>query len=188
MVTMPPPQISLPASASAQRVQFAAAYSVLEQAVSEQAFPGAAFGVLSRGQVLALDGVGGFTYDQPSTPVTASTVFDLASLTKVIATTSMAMLLWQSEANSTWNNRWQSSCRALPGRTRPAALRLPGDTLHVAGACLRPAPGYPRLFAQDWGPRNSLEASLQLAAYSRARQPAGCSDPGFILLGGALET
>src|SRR3984957_16721626 len=72
MVTMPPPQISLPAPASAQRHQFAAAYSVLEQAVSDQAFPGAAFGVLFRGQVLALDAVGGFTYDQPVTPVTPS--------------------------------------------------------------------------------------------------------------------
>jgi CubicO group peptidase (beta-lactamase class C family) len=97
---MPPPQLSLPASASAQRVQFAAAYSVLEQAVLEQAFPGAAFGVLSQGQVLALDGVGGFTYEQPSTPVTASTVFDLASITKVIATTSTAMLLHQDGALS----------------------------------------------------------------------------------------
>ena len=46
--------------------------------------------------MLALDGVGGFTYDQPAEPVTASTVYDLASVTKVIATTSMAMLLYQS--------------------------------------------------------------------------------------------
>ena len=95
---MLPPQLSLPASASAQRLQFAAAYSVLEQAVSEQAFPGAAFGVLVQGQVLALDAVGGFTYEPPTTPVTASTVYDLASITKVIATTSMAMLLYQNGA------------------------------------------------------------------------------------------
>ena len=92
---MPPPQVTVPSSASAQRHRFAAAYSILEQAVSQQAFPGAAFGVLLRGEVLALDGIGGFTYDQPTEAVNASTVYDLASVTKVIATTSMAMLLYQ---------------------------------------------------------------------------------------------
>jgi CubicO group peptidase (beta-lactamase class C family) len=92
---MPPPQVTIPSSACAQRHQFAAAYSVLEQGVSQQAFPGASFGVLVQGEVLALDGVGGFTYGQSLEAVNASTVYDLASVTKVIATTSMAMLLYQ---------------------------------------------------------------------------------------------
>src|SRR5271165_1751137 len=95
VVTMAPPQVTIPGSASAQHLQFAGAYSILERAMAEQAFPGAAFGVFGEGRVLALDGVGGFTYDQPAVRVTASTVFDLASLTKVIATTAMAMLLYQ---------------------------------------------------------------------------------------------
>jgi hypothetical protein len=43
-----PPHLTVPASASSQRQQFAAAYSVLEQAISEQAFPGAAFSVFAR--------------------------------------------------------------------------------------------------------------------------------------------
>ena len=69
--------------------------------------------MLVQGQVIALDAVGGFTYDQPTTPVTASTVYDLASITKVIATTSMAMLLHQ-EGRSSWINRWRSCFLALP--------------------------------------------------------------------------
>src|SRR6202021_488091 len=48
---IPPPQPPLPAAALAQRRQFAAAYSVLERAVADQAFPGAAFGVLAEGKV-----------------------------------------------------------------------------------------------------------------------------------------
>jgi hypothetical protein len=71
---MPPPQVTVPSSASAQRQRFAAAYSVLEQGISQQAFPGAAFGVLLGGKVLALDGIGGFTYGQPIEAVNASTV------------------------------------------------------------------------------------------------------------------
>jgi len=92
---MPPPQVTVPSSASAQRQRFAAAYSVLEQGVSQQAFPGAVFGVLVGGEVQALDGIGGLTYGQSIAAVNASTVYDLASVTKVIATTSMAMLLYQ---------------------------------------------------------------------------------------------
>ena len=49
---MAPPQVTVPSSACAQRHRFAAAYSILEQAISSQAFPGAAFGVLLRGEVL----------------------------------------------------------------------------------------------------------------------------------------
>lgn len=45
------------------------------------------------GDVVALQGFGAFTYERAATAVTAETIFDLASLTKVIATTSMAMLL-----------------------------------------------------------------------------------------------
>ncbi len=47
---MAPPQVIIPSSASAQRQRFAAAYSILEQEISQQAFPGAAFGVLVRGR------------------------------------------------------------------------------------------------------------------------------------------
>ncbi len=116
------PHLTAPASASMQRHQFAAAYSVLEQAVSEQAFPGAAFSVLARNQVLALDSVGGFTYDRPTEAVTASTVYDLASLTKVIATTSMAMLLYQrGELRST--SPWFSFFPLLP-RAKPPGVHV----------------------------------------------------------------
>ena len=90
---MVPPQLSVPETARAQRLQFAQAYSILERAISEHDFPGAAFGVFAEGKVLALDGVGRFTYDQAADAVTASTVYDLASVTKVVATTAMAMLL-----------------------------------------------------------------------------------------------
>ena len=94
---MHPPPTDVPASVLAstlnQRKRFAAAYSVLDRAIADRAFPGAAFGVLLDGKILALDGVGRFTYDPESPVVTPMTVFDLASVTKVMATTGAAMLL-----------------------------------------------------------------------------------------------
>src|SRR5271156_5089485 len=160
VVTMPPPQLSLPASASAQRHQFAAAYSVLEQAVLDQAFPGAAFGVLSQGQVLALDGVGGFTYDQATTPVTASTIYDLASITKVIATTSMAMLLQQNGALSLD----QSLAQLLPGfgLGEPSGSARRAVTLRMLLAHASGLPGYVRFFEGPGGREELLEACLKL--------------------------
>src|SRR5579862_2031937 len=71
----------------------AAARSVLEPAIAARAFPGAAFGVLCRGEILAVDAVGRFTYEPNSPAVQPDTVFDLASVSKVVATTAAAMVL-----------------------------------------------------------------------------------------------
>jgi CubicO group peptidase (beta-lactamase class C family) len=49
---------------------------------------------LLNGEILALDGVGRFTYDPIRRAVTPMTVYDLASVTKVVATTAAAMLLY----------------------------------------------------------------------------------------------
>ncbi|WP_158748402.1 serine hydrolase, partial [Acidobacterium sp. S8] len=86
--------MTLQLSNANQRDRFAAAHAILKQAVVDHAFPGAAYGVLMQGQVLALDAVGHFTYENDSPAVATETLFDLASVTKVFATTSAAMLLF----------------------------------------------------------------------------------------------
>src|ERR1700740_1484615 len=86
--------MSLPFANSDQSRRFAAAQAVLEKAVRDRAFPGAAYGVLLNGEVVALNAVGRFTYEENSPQVTPETVFDLASVTKVMATASFAMLLY----------------------------------------------------------------------------------------------
>jgi hypothetical protein len=77
-----PPPGDLPASVVdstlLQRDHFAAAYSVLRRGIEERAFPGAAFGVYFHGQVVALDGVGHFTYE-PDSPTAAPTTISPAS-------------------------------------------------------------------------------------------------------------
>src|ERR1700726_2438893 len=74
--------------------QFAAAERVLNEAVADRAFPGAAYGVLADGATMT-GAVGQFTYENESRIVLPDTVFDLASVTKVVATTAMAMLLFE---------------------------------------------------------------------------------------------
>jgi len=179
------PHLTVPASASTQRHQFAAAYSVLERAVSEQAFPGAAFSVLARNQVLALDSVGGFTYDRPTEAVTASTVYDLASLTKVIATTSMAMLLYQRGELALD----QSLVQLLPAFAQSEAAGGPRHqvTVRMLLAHASGLPGYARLFAGAEDSKALLDACLRLPLEALPGSRAEYSDPGFILLGRALE-
>jgi serine-type D-Ala-D-Ala carboxypeptidase len=185
VVTLPPPHVTIPSSASGQRQQFAEAYSVLEQALTERAFPGAAFGVWAQDQMLALDGIGRFTYDPDATPVIASTIFDLASVTKVIATTSMAMLLHQ-------NGRLdldQPLAEILPAfaEGEPAASPRHQVTLRMLLAHASGLPGYVRLFEQSKGREELLQACLRLPLEAVPGSRTEYSDPGFILLGEALE-
>jgi CubicO group peptidase (beta-lactamase class C family) len=176
------PQIIVPSSASVQRQRFAAAYSVLEQGISQQAFPGACFGVLVRGEVLALDGIGGFTYGQPIEAVHASTVYDLASVTKVVATTSMAMLLYQKGQLSLD----QPLVQIFPAFSQGEGARHQ-VTLRMLLAHSSGLPGYARLFEVAGDREALLRACLHLPLEAAPGSRAEYSDPGFILLGRALE-
>jgi CubicO group peptidase (beta-lactamase class C family) len=74
---------------------FPRAFALLKQAVQERVFPGASLAAVYRGELVAWRGAGRFTYAPDSPPVTPTTVFDLASLTKAVATTAMAMILYE---------------------------------------------------------------------------------------------
>ena len=63
--------------------------ALLEQGVANHAFPGAAYAVMTR-DVEYRGYVGSFTYEDP-TPICKDSLFDLASLTKVLATTTSAL-------------------------------------------------------------------------------------------------
>ena len=74
-----------------------------QEAIAARAFPGCAFGVLAGGEAAAAqDALGQFTYEDDAPAVTPETVFDVASLTKVVATTAAAMLLAPARDSSTW--------------------------------------------------------------------------------------
>lgn len=66
---------------------------VLEDFLEQEAFPGGVLAVGYKGRLAYLKPFGRLSYDADSPAVTADTIYDLASLTKVIATTTMAMIL-----------------------------------------------------------------------------------------------
>src|ERR1700733_12012289 len=78
-----------------QEEQFASAITILRDAIAQYAFPATAIAVTQRDRLIALKTFGHFTHEPNSPPVRPNTLFDLASLTKVVATTTMAMILYE---------------------------------------------------------------------------------------------
>ncbi len=165
--------------------QFGAAYHVLEEAIAARAFPGVAFGVLAGGEVALQGALGRFTYEEGSLAVTAETVHDVASLTKVMATTAAAILLVQRgqlELDTPLDE-------LLPGFV---AGRAPEDaarrvTIKHLLAHSSGLPGYVDLFRSAPTPAALFRACLRLPLAAEPGTRAEYSDPGFILLGKALE-
>jgi CubicO group peptidase (beta-lactamase class C family) len=156
--------------------------TVLSAAVERRAFPGAAFAVLRSGGTVLQGAVGRSDYEQSSENVTLSTVFDLASVTKVAATTAMAMLLFEQ------------------GRLdlrEPVIARLPqfrtedSRRHHVTVAMLLAhssgLPAYVRLFEQAQDRESLLRLVFQVPLETDPGTHAEYSDIGFILLGEWLQ-
>lgn len=83
---------------SSEEVSLQSAYNfsevekVINDAISDQAFPGAVILVWKDGETILEKSFGQFTYEETSPAVELNTIYDLASLTKVIATTTAAMI------------------------------------------------------------------------------------------------
>jgi CubicO group peptidase (beta-lactamase class C family) len=164
---------------------FAPVYKVLGDAVNAHAFPGCAFGVLAGAQVVLNDALGRFTYEDASQLVEPHTVFDVASITKVVSTTAVAMLLYQ---------------RGLLDLDTPLGELLPGFVVgRDSGRLARQVtirhllahnsglPGYVEFFRTANTPADLYRACLELPIEAPPGERSEYSDPGFILLGKALE-
>ena len=72
--------------------------AVIERAIVEGVTPGASALVVRRGGVVLQEGFGRFTYDGDAPAVTPETIYDLASLTKVVGATTLVMMLVEEGA------------------------------------------------------------------------------------------
>lgn len=172
-------------SGEARANRFARARRVLEEGIRARAFPGCAFGVLAGGEVVAQEGLGGFTYEPDAPRVTAETVFDVASLTKVVAAAAMAMLLHQRGTLRLETPVGELVPEFVEGRRAddPARrIRVRHLLAHSAGL-----PGYVEFFRTAASAAAALEALMRLPVEAEPGTRAEYSDPGFMLLGKALE-
>jgi CubicO group peptidase (beta-lactamase class C family) len=164
---------------------FASAFLVLREAIAERAFPAASVAVAVQGRLVASKAFGRFTYEAESPEPRPTTLFDLASLTKVVATTPMAMLLYQrglldlDAAVAAVVPEFVTDAKRDP-RRRDVTFRM--LLTHSSGL-----PAYEKLFLQARTRDELLHHAFitPLAADPGVR--AEYSDTGFILLGIALE-
>ena len=159
---------------------FPAARAVLQRAVAERAFPAAVIEVGDATRPLWREAFGTLTFDAASTPTREDTIFDLASLTKVLATTALAMrdveqgTLGLDDRLSEHLPRWR--------RADGDAVTIRDLLSHSSGL-----PAHLPLFRDHTG-REAFEAAICAVALEyppRARSVY--SDLGFMLLGFLLE-
>jgi CubicO group peptidase (beta-lactamase class C family) len=211
-MTAPHPPSTPPAKFDDQDRVFAQAFTILQQAI-DQAFPGASLSVTHQGTLVALKAVGSFTYDKnpggdfdlksttpkPGAPflasfarsgdfdseVTPTTLFDLASLTKVVATTTMAMLLYERglldlEAPAAAIVPEFTTDNKRDPRRREATLRM--LLAHSSGL-----PAHEKFFLKAHTRDELLQAAITTPLAADPATRAQYSDIGFIILGVALE-
>ena len=179
-----PSEVTAPSRAASDQ-SFASVRAILDKAIAERAFPGAAYGVLHRGAILTLEAAGRFTYEADAPPVQPDTAFDLASLSKVMATTTAAMLLL---------DRGKLDLDARLGDILPGFVigMAPGSgkervTLRMLLAHTSGLPAYEPLFRHHTTPEALLRATLRLPLETSPGTRTEYSDFGFILLGKVIE-
>jgi CubicO group peptidase (beta-lactamase class C family) len=176
-----------------QDQRFARAFAVLDEGFAQRAFPGAAVSIVFRGELVALKAFGRFTYDAASPAVAADTIFDLASVTKVIATTPAAMLLYERGELDL-----DAPVASLAPEFDSGDARRRDVTVRMLLAHSSGLPGYVKLWERvpaETLPATSLRARRDAMVRAAMRVPleadpgtrAEYSDIGFIILGEILE-
>ncbi|MFN7963505.1 MAG: serine hydrolase domain-containing protein [Thermoanaerobaculia bacterium] len=144
------------------------------------AFPGGVLAVGRRGEVAHFLPFGRLRYEPEAPAVEADTIYDLASLTKVVATTTVAMILGEE-------GRLELDLPVatyLPGFVGPGKRQVTVRQLlsHSAGLA-----AWAPLYLEARGPSAFLERILAMAlAYPPGSQSV-YSDLGILLLGEILE-
>jgi len=88
-------RLGYPAEAGLDGTVIARLDTLLRNAIDSTAFPGAVVAIGRGGVVAKMEAYGHFTYEEER-PVSTTSLFDLASLTKVVATTTAAMQLFEA--------------------------------------------------------------------------------------------
>ena len=170
----------------AQDDRFRDAFGILEKAIAARAFPACSLAVTFGGELVARKALGRFTYDAGSPEVTTANLFDLASLTKVVATTAVAMILYE---------------RGLLDLDAPVTAIVPGFmdalaedderrrdvTVRMLLAHSSGLPAYEKHFLHSKAREALLRAAFTTPLTAAPGSRAEYSDIGFIILGVALE-
>jgi CubicO group peptidase (beta-lactamase class C family) len=168
--------------------------AALQSAVDDGVFPGAQLAVRLRGELQCVAVAGRLSSEPPGIPVHPSTIYDLASLTKPLATVTSVLLLIQA-AKVALEDSVQQSLAELEGT--PIGQATVRDLLTHRSGLPGWRPFYERLDARGIIPRlSSLDQPVKQRVlqmirnepliYARGERSI-YSDLGFMLLGFLVE-
>ena len=180
----------------AQHDRFRIAFGLLEKAIAAHTFPACSIAVTFRGELVAHQALGRYTYDPASPEVTTATIFDLASLTKVVATTTVAMILYERglldleapvaaivpEFADGLCDRDEDEDDELEGNDIRREVTVRMLLAHSSGL-----PAYEKLFLRAQTRAQLLHAAFRAPLKATPGAHAEYSDIGFIILGIVLE-
>lgn len=153
----------------------------METAISSRAFPGASLAIIREGKLIALKAFGRFTYEPDSPAVIPETIYDLASVTKAVATTTMAMILYERGELDL-----EVPVRNVVPEFATDDPRRDEVTIHMLLAHSSGLPAYEKLFLHARTRDELLRAALETPLVAEPGSKAQYSDIGFIILGEAL--
>jgi serine-type D-Ala-D-Ala carboxypeptidase len=184
---MEPPKVQQHSQSDESALQqvHGAALDVLLTAVRGGVFPGASVVIGYRRQRVRVQ-AGRLTYDQHSQAVAPETLFDCASLTKVVATATMAAILLDRDALNLDTQLADFSPEFLHADDPLANSRRDVTIRHLL-AHTSGLPAYAKFYLQARRPDDVLTQAMHLPLACKPGAQRVYSDVGFILLGAALE-
>jgi beta-glucosidase-like glycosyl hydrolase/CubicO group peptidase (beta-lactamase class C family) len=162
------------------------AYEAMERAVADAAFPGGVLAVGYRGQ-LAARAFGKLSYEKGAAPVGPDTIYDLASLTKVVVTTTLAARLTESPNGGTLQldapiERYLPEWASGPQPEWRKQVTVRHLLTHTSGL-----PPHRDYFLTSKNKRQLLEKIFAEPLESQPGTKEAYSDLGIILLGEIIE-
>jgi CubicO group peptidase (beta-lactamase class C family) len=167
---------------SDQDRRFASAYGILRDAIAAKAFPAVSVSITVGNALLALRSFGRYAFDPASPEVTDETIFDLASVSKVVATTTMAAILYERGLLDL-----EMPLTSIVGEFAGEDPRRDEVTLRMLLAHSSGLPAYEKLYLRADSRDRLLAAAFEVPLANDPGAHAEYSDVGFILLGVALE-
>jgi CubicO group peptidase (beta-lactamase class C family) len=165
-----------------QQMKFPNAWSVLDSAIKSGIFPGAQVAVVHKGELIVNKGFGRHTYDSSSPPVKPESIYDVASLTKILSATPITMKLIAQNKLSLNHTVVQFYPQFIGGGKEEITIRH--LLTHSSGL-----PGYYQFFLDDKMKTKAdvLSYILNVELNAEPGSHYEYSDLGFILLTAIIE-
>jgi len=154
--------------------------SVVNNGIKDKAYPGAVVLIWQNGSIIYENSFGKFTYDENSSDVNINTMFDLASLTKVIATTTATMLCLDRGLF----NLDDKVVKYIPefGKNNKENITIKNLLLHNSGL-----PAFIRFYERGLNNNEVLNEIYSSKLENIPGEKSIYSDLGFITLGKIIE-